>query len=72
MVSPENILAGNIIQTEQVIFKTTYVYTHTFTYVHEKRGHEFEGEWGGVYERVWSEEWEKRHVVSYYNIKNKT
>lgn len=29
MVSPENIHASNIIQTEQVTFKDMYVYTHT-------------------------------------------
>lgn len=40
-----------MIQTEQVTFRNIYVCT--YTYVHEitislkKRGHEFDGEWGG-------------------------
>jgi hypothetical protein len=34
-----------------------------------KRGHEFEGEWGGVYERVWREEEKGRNDIVYDNLK---
>lgn len=32
--------------------------------INEKGGHEIEGEWGGVYERVWREEGEGRNIIS--------
>lgn len=35
---------------------------HTTT-VGEKRDHEFEGEWIGIYGRVWREEVERSHAV---------
>ena len=34
MVSSENICTGNIIQTEQVIFKHIYLYTYAHTHTH--------------------------------------
>lgn len=64
---------SNVIQTEQVVFRSKYTYT-TDTYMlacdkSERGGHEGEGEWGGVYGRVWEEEKEGRNVVIYYNLK---
>jgi hypothetical protein len=39
MVSPENILKSNIIQTEHIVFRNIYIYITM-----NKRGHEFEKE----------------------------
>ena len=43
------------------------MYTVTIS---EKRGLEFEGEWGGAYGRIWMEEGEGRNVVIKLNFKN--
>lgn len=53
-----------MIQTEQVIFRTVFVYPymHTMT-IHGKRGCELEGECGGEYGRVWREQREGRNAV---------
>lgn len=48
---------SNNIRTEQVIFRSTYVYTYMhFITISGKRGHELEGEWRMVYGTVWREE----------------
>lgn len=39
-----------------------YMYMHSIA-ISEKRGHELEGEWGGVYGKVWKEERKERNVV---------
>lgn len=53
VVSPENTHASNILQTEQVVFRNTYVYAYTYVNtiaISEKRRHVSEGEQGrGVY-----------------------
>jgi hypothetical protein len=36
---------------------------HTIT-INKKRGHEFDGEWGTIYGRVWDEERKKRSVIT--------
>lgn len=48
VVSPKNIHTNNIIQTEQAIFRSIYLYTYMHAIeIGENRGHEFEEEWGG-------------------------
>lgn len=49
---------------------TMHVYTHmhVITGREQKRSHEFEGMWGGVYGRAWREKREGRNAV-YYNPK---
>lgn len=41
---------------------------HAYTYIHTiavgaKRGHESEGEWGGIYGKTWREEMEEITVI---------
>lgn len=46
----------------KVIFGNKYVYPYPYTYAitnDDKRSHEFEGEWGGVYGSIWMEEREE-------------
>lgn len=65
-VSPVNIHTSSIIWTQQILFGNICVYTNTYMHaitIDEKRGHEFEGDQEGVYERVWREEGEGRNVV---------
>lgn len=50
MFSPENKHTSDIIHTEQLIFRNMSVQAHIHTHAvtsSERRGHEFEGEWGG-------------------------
>lgn len=53
MIGPVNTHTSDVIQTEPVIFKSMYV--NTYSHVHaimtseKRRGHEFEGECGGIY-----------------------
>jgi hypothetical protein len=51
MISSENVCTDNIIQTDQSIPRNIYIYIYIYAYMHavtnsEKRGYEFEGEWG--------------------------
>lgn len=59
MVSPENILIVNIIETSVILRVGTY--THTITM---KGVHEFEREPEGTYRKVWKAEKEVENVVS--------
>lgn len=60
MVNPESKYTGNIIQTEQAIFRNIYTYMH-ITMVNEKRSDEFqkdkEGYVGGFGGRKRNREW---------------
>lgn len=44
------------------MYACTYIYMHAIK-INEKRGYKFEGEWGGLYKRVWREERERRNVI---------
>lgn len=64
-----SIRTSNIMQSKQVIFRNLCVYTYMHTIaIREKRVHESEGEWGGLYERV---EREGGNVKILLNLKNK-
>jgi hypothetical protein len=68
MVSPEDIHTYIIVQTEHFIYMYIhihiYTYTHTYIYhIRKRRGHEFEGKWKGVFERVFRKKWIRRNVV---------
>lgn len=54
MVNPENMGTNNIRQTKQVVLRNIYVYTCMYMQQLIKMGgHEFEGEQGGVYGKLW-------------------
>lgn len=66
MVSTENVQSGNIVWTQQTIFRNIYPYTNTYMHaimITEKRSCESEEEWRGVWERAWREERERRNVI---------
>lgn len=79
MVKLENILTCNSIQTEQVVFRSVYVYIpYACTYMHimiikEKRDHEFIREQGMVYRMVCREEQKggNNEIILYYDLKLK-
>ena len=57
-MSPENIHIGNIICNQQIIwnqhlrYRNTHVYANRYMHavtIDEEKGHELEGEWGGVW-----------------------
>lgn len=50
MISPKSICTSNIVWIQQVVVKTIYVYSDTYTYkiaFNEKRGYEFKENWVG-------------------------
>lgn len=64
-----NTHTSNIIQSKKVLFRYLYVYVYMHAIaIREKRAHESEGEWGGLYERV---EREGGNVKILLNLKNK-
>lgn len=71
MVSLENTSMRNIIQTEQVILKSMYVYTYMHLTINEKRDHKFEREQGKVYEKVQMEEKEEINYIIISKITKK-
>lgn len=40
-----------------------------YIHIHAILINEFKGEWGGIYERVCRENWEKKNVVSFSKLK---
>lgn len=68
MVSPENMHVSNIMQTEKVIVRNTYVFTCSsmpITRINVKGGQRFKREQGGLYGKVCMEERkEKKDFIS--------
>lgn len=66
MVRPENMYTSNIKEAQQVIFGNIYVHANVSIHVitfDETRSHKFEGQQGGVYERIWRDEKKRRNII---------
>lgn len=65
LVSYETIYTNNIIWTQQFVYKDIYAYANTYKHavaVSGERGHKFERQQEGIYERVYREEREGRKM----------